>query len=132
MNIWITRALRTGLLTAGLLVTGAGIASASDGIDVTAPVTITGNAVGVLGDAWATDPAPAPAPASDPVIFASCRADTACRPAQDEDHRGVRPRGQASCRPARRVVDDLRKIAVRGGRTQRDGSSRGRATRVTA
>jgi hypothetical protein len=50
MNVWMKRALQTGLFTGGLLALGSGIASADDtAVDVTVPVTVTDNAVAVLG-----------------------------------------------------------------------------------
>jgi hypothetical protein len=49
MNVWMKRGLRTALLTGGLLAAGSGIASADDRIDVAVPVTVTDNALAVLG-----------------------------------------------------------------------------------
>jgi hypothetical protein len=50
MNVWMKRALQTGLFTGGLLALGSGIAWADDSaVDVTVPVTVTDNALAVLG-----------------------------------------------------------------------------------
>jgi LPXTG-motif cell wall-anchored protein len=49
MNVWMKRGLQTALLTGGLLAVGSGIASADDSIDVAVPVTVTDNALAVLG-----------------------------------------------------------------------------------
>jgi LPXTG-motif cell wall-anchored protein len=49
MNVWMKRTLHTALLTGGLLAVGSGIASADDSIDVAVPVTVTDNALAVLG-----------------------------------------------------------------------------------
>ncbi len=51
MNTWIKRGLHTALLTGGLLALGAGVATADgNSIEVTAPVTVCGTGIGVLGD----------------------------------------------------------------------------------
>jgi len=58
MNVWITRGLQTALFTGGLLAVGTGIASADEStIDVTVPVTVTDNALAVLGTAPDNTPA---------------------------------------------------------------------------
>ena len=83
MTKYVSRGLALVLFTGGLTLLGAGIANAADttGDDgllsgtqiaapITAPVEAAGNAVSVLGDAFAggtAAPAPAPAPASAPV-----------------------------------------------------------------
>ena len=83
MSKYVSRGLALVLFTGGLTLLGAGIANAADttGDDgllsgtqivapITAPVEAAGNAVSVLGDAFAggtAAPAPAPAPASAPV-----------------------------------------------------------------
>ncbi len=55
MNVWIKRGLQTALFTGGLLALGTGVATADDdSIGVTAPVTVSGTSVAVLGDATAT------------------------------------------------------------------------------
>ncbi len=68
MNVWITRGLQTGLLTAGLLAVGAGIASADDSIDVAVPVTVTDNALAVLGSSPGTTAPEIELPAVDGVV----------------------------------------------------------------
>ena len=83
MSKYVSRGLALVLFTGGLTLLGAGIANAADttGDDgllsgtqivapITAPVEAAGNAVSVLGDAFAggtAAPAPAPAPASAPA-----------------------------------------------------------------
>ncbi|WP_369132602.1 hypothetical protein [Modestobacter sp. I12A-02662] len=63
MNVWITRALQTGLLAGGLLAVGTGVAAADDRLlDVTVPVTVTDNALAVLGTAPGGTPAELPLP----------------------------------------------------------------------
>ncbi|SFK41887.1 hypothetical protein [Geodermatophilus ruber] len=62
MNTWVARGLQTALFTGGLLAVGAGVASASDSLELTVPVTVTGNAIGILGDAATAAPPPAAAP----------------------------------------------------------------------
>lgn len=73
MTPWATRALRVALLTGGLLAVGTGVAAASDhsspDLDVTVPVTVTGNALGVLGDA------PAPGGLHLPAVTADLTVD---------------------------------------------------------
>src|SRR3712207_2406536 len=95
MNMWMKRGLQTALLTGGLMALGTGIAAADDSgitvtvevtdsvlartesaaavshenggsaVDAEVPVTVTGNAVGVLGSGTAAG-TPAPArPADD-------------------------------------------------------------------
>ena len=55
MNVWIKRGLRTALLSGGLLALGAGVASADENsIEVTAPATVCGTGIGVLGEATAS------------------------------------------------------------------------------
>ncbi len=67
-----TRALRVALLTGGLLAVGTGVAAASehspDDLDVTVPVTVTDNALGVLGDAPAAGGLPLPAVSADLTV----------------------------------------------------------------
>jgi hypothetical protein len=76
MNVWMKRALQTGLFTGGLLALGTGIASADDSaIDVTVPVTVTDNALAVLGTAGTT-PAEIHLPALDGTIAADLGAMT--------------------------------------------------------
>ncbi|HET6211173.1 MAG TPA: hypothetical protein VFD94_12355 [Jatrophihabitans sp.] len=81
MNIWMKRCLETGVIVGGLWVLGSGLASAQDlgqgagstaqhghgvlSAPVTAPITVSGNAVSLLGHSHATtttgQPATAPA-----------------------------------------------------------------------
>lgn len=73
MNTFFKRALRTTLVTSGLLLAGTAAAQAADtdgvanGTDITAPITVdvdlSGLALGVLGDANSTSVAPAEAAA---------------------------------------------------------------------
>ncbi|MGY1652347.1 hypothetical protein [Geodermatophilus sp. SYSU D01119] len=70
MSRWATRALRVTLLTGGLLAVGTGVAAASDqpgdvDLDVVVPVTVTDNALGVLGDAPAATGLELPAVSQD-------------------------------------------------------------------
>ena len=70
MSRWANRALRVTLLTGGLLAVGTGVASASDplgdgDLDVVVPVTVTDNALGVLGDAPTAGGLELPAPSQD-------------------------------------------------------------------
>lgn len=50
MNTLIRRGLQAALLTGGLWAVGTGVASADDGLDVSVPVTVSDNALAVLGD----------------------------------------------------------------------------------
>jgi hypothetical protein len=80
MNVWMKRALQTGLFTGGLLALGSGIASADDSaVDVTVPVTVTDNALAVLGTAGTT-PAEIELPALDGTIAADLGAITVAVP----------------------------------------------------
>ncbi|SDY10106.1 hypothetical protein SAMN05661080_02303, partial [Modestobacter sp. DSM 44400] len=81
MNVWMKRALQTGLFTGGLLAVGTGIASADEStIDVTAPVTITDNALAVLGTAPGDTPAEITLPALSGTAGADLGAVTASVP----------------------------------------------------
>ena len=52
MNVWMKRGLQTALFTGGLLAAGTGLAAADDNVvAVTVPVTVTDNALAVLGTA---------------------------------------------------------------------------------
>ncbi len=72
MTTWAARALRVALLSGGLTAVGTGVAAASDhhpdDLDVTVPVTVTDNALGVLGDAPAADALHLPAVAADLTV----------------------------------------------------------------
>ncbi|WP_104524540.1 hypothetical protein [Blastococcus atacamensis] len=58
MNVWMKRGLQTALFTGGLLAAGTGLASADDSaVAVTAPVTVTDNALALLGTAPGDTPA---------------------------------------------------------------------------
>jgi hypothetical protein len=70
MNVWMKRGLQTALLTGGLLAVGSGIASADESIDVTVPVTITDNAVAVLGTSPGATAPEITLPAVDGVVRA--------------------------------------------------------------
>ncbi|MDT0276640.1 hypothetical protein [Blastococcus goldschmidtiae] len=70
MNVWMKRGLQTALFTGGLLAAGTGIASADDDIAVTVPVTVTDNALAVLGTAPGTTPAEIEPPAIDGTVGA--------------------------------------------------------------
>jgi hypothetical protein len=73
MNVWMTRALRTAVFTGGLLAVGTGIASADDSTtDVTVPVTVTDNALAVLGTAPGND---TPAEITPPALSGSVAVD---------------------------------------------------------
>jgi hypothetical protein len=63
MNVWMKRGLQTALFTGGLLAAGTGLASADDSATVTVPVTVTDNALAVLGTAPGTTPAEIDLPA---------------------------------------------------------------------
>jgi len=63
MNVWMKRGLQTALITGGLLTAGTGLASADDSATVTVPVTVTDNALAVLGTAPGTTPAEIDLPA---------------------------------------------------------------------
>ncbi|MCW2509395.1 MAG: uncharacterized protein JWP68_2543 [Modestobacter sp.] len=80
MNVWMKRALQTGLFTGGLLALGSGIASADESaVDVTVPVTVTDNALAVLGTAGTT-PAEIQLPAVGGTIAAALGAITVAVP----------------------------------------------------
>jgi hypothetical protein len=81
MNVWMKRALQTGLFTGGLLAVGTGIASADEStVDVTAPVTITDNAVAALGTAPGDTPAEVTLPALSGTVAADLGGVTASVP----------------------------------------------------
>ena len=68
MNVWMKRGLQTALLTGGLLAVGSGIASADDGIDVAVPVSVTDNALAVLGTSPGTTAPEVTLPAVDGLV----------------------------------------------------------------
>jgi hypothetical protein len=80
MNVWMKRGLQTALLTGGLLAVGSGIASADESIDVTVPVTVTDNAVAVLGTSPGTTAPEITLPAVDGDVRADLGAATVSVP----------------------------------------------------